>query len=136
MFDSASVFNQDLSLWNVSSVTSMKYMFFGATAFNQNLSSWNLSSVTKMYYMFYQATAFNQDLCDWAMRTPSLSSHVGDNSDYGYDDDKMFVDTSCLNPATPTLASPGGTIENPHPGPFCHECSRPLNSSRGLSILK
>ena len=43
----------------------MNSLFYGATAFNQNLSSWDVSSVTNMNSMFYGATAFNQDISSW-----------------------------------------------------------------------
>lgn len=41
----------------------MVSMFQGATSFNGNLSLWNVSSVTVMQNMFYGATSFNQNLC-------------------------------------------------------------------------
>ncbi|GMH95941.1 hypothetical protein TL16_g13256, partial [Triparma laevis f. inornata] len=58
-------FNQDLSGWDVSSVTTMGYMFYEAYKFNQDLSGWDVSSVTNMYGMFYLASVFNQDLNKW-----------------------------------------------------------------------
>ena len=58
-------FNENISNWDVSHVTTMAYMFFFDAAFNQNLSSWNTSNVTSMYAMFYDATAFNQSLASW-----------------------------------------------------------------------
>ena len=59
MFDSASAFNQPLSL-DTSSVTDMRYMFSHASAFNQRLSL-DTSSVTDLGSMFW-GTAFNQPL--------------------------------------------------------------------------
>ena len=73
MFNQASVFNGDLSAWNVSSVTSMKWMFH-ASAFNDDISAWNVSSVTDMEYMFYGTSAFKQDLCTWSDNFPYNSA--------------------------------------------------------------
>ena len=40
-------------------------MFFRATHFNSDLSSWDVSSVTDMKYMFYEATSFHRPLNGW-----------------------------------------------------------------------
>ena len=45
-------FNQDISTWNVSSVTDMSGMFEIASAFNQDIGSWNVSNVTNMNRCF------------------------------------------------------------------------------------
>ena len=45
-------FNGDLSKWDVSSVTDMYRTFYKATAFDQTISAWNTSKVTTMEYMF------------------------------------------------------------------------------------
>eukprot|EP00978_Attheya_sp_CCMP212_P046189 scaffold378294_cov28-Attheya_sp.AAC.1 len=52
----------------------MRYMFDHASAFNEDLSTWDVSSVTTMYEMFYNASAFNQNLCAWASKSPQLGS--------------------------------------------------------------
>ena len=65
MFYNATSFNGDISTWDVSNVTSMGGMFSGATSFNGDISSWDVSSMTDMDSMFKTATAFNQDLSSW-----------------------------------------------------------------------
>jgi len=65
MFQDVSSFNQGLSMWDVASVTSMYNMFAGASSFNQDLSTWNASSVTSMQSMFAEASTFNQDISVW-----------------------------------------------------------------------
>lgn len=59
MFSRASVFNKDISGWNVSSVTNMSYMFFNASAFAQNLSAWNATAVTDATKMFCNSPIYN-----------------------------------------------------------------------------
>ncbi len=41
-------FNGDISKWNVSAVTDMRYMFYDATAFKQNLTSWKTKINSKL----------------------------------------------------------------------------------------
>jgi len=43
-------------------VTNMYAMFFGAYKFNQDISGWNVSKVTSMRSMFNQASSFNQNI--------------------------------------------------------------------------
>jgi surface protein len=56
-------FNQDISSWDVSNVTTMSQMF-QFSAFNQDISTWDVSNVTTMYRMF-RSTPFNQDISSW-----------------------------------------------------------------------
>ena len=58
-------FNQDISSWDVSNVTSMFFMFNHLESFNQDISAWDVGNVTDMTSMFYNASQFNQDLSSW-----------------------------------------------------------------------
>ncbi len=84
MFTDAIAFNGDISDWDVSGVKVMSFMFTGATAFNENLSNWNVGNVANMGSMFQGATAFNGDISDW-----NVSSVTNMRS--------MFVDATMFN---------------------------------------
>jgi surface protein len=66
MFRDAPLFNQDVSGWNTASVTNMRGMFNGAAAFDSPLP-WDTTNVTNMDNMFLNATSFNQDLSQWCV---------------------------------------------------------------------
>ena len=75
MFYADQRFNEDISHWDVSSVTDMRYMFTAPSNdgitfdryhdFNQDISNWDVSSVTDMAFMFYGASSFNRSLGPW-----------------------------------------------------------------------
>ncbi|WP_349351485.1 MULTISPECIES: BspA family leucine-rich repeat surface protein [unclassified Flagellimonas] len=65
MFANAREFTSDLSNWDVSNVTDMSGMFGDAMSFNSDLSKWDVSKVTDMSGMFRRAEVFNSDLSDW-----------------------------------------------------------------------
>jgi surface protein len=58
-------FNQDISGWDVSSVTNMRNMFQSNISFNQPIGIWDVSSVTLMNDMFFNSDSFNQDISAW-----------------------------------------------------------------------
>jgi len=74
-FRTAIAFNQDLSKWDVSSVTNFLSTFRSMAMFNQPLNSWDVSSVEDMAYLFDDTDAFNQDISSWDM---SSVTDVGD----------------------------------------------------------
>jgi surface protein len=65
LFKSMKSFNQDISKWNVGKVKNMSQMFKDTRSFNQDISSWDVSSVTDMRKMFAGTISFNQDLSSW-----------------------------------------------------------------------
>jgi surface protein len=97
-------FNEDISSWNTSSVTSMMGTFGFQVNFNQDLSSWDVSKVTSMEAMFIEASSFNKNLCAWG---PKMGNVLYSDS--------MFDDTSCPNQNN--LLSDGNLTNN-----LCHEC--------------
>lgn len=100
MFSGATAFNQDISGWNMSTITNVSYMFSGATSFNQPLNSWDVSNVQNFSGMFAGATAFNQDLSSW-----DVSS--GTTFDY------IFSGATSINPDLSNWQiAPSATINN------------------------
>jgi surface protein len=93
MFNGATDFNKDISVWNTSNVTSMKNMFANASLFNLgDLSGhdgtwhtdpangiWDTSSVTTIESMFQGCNAFNRDMRQW-----NLSGLTGGSSPIGF----------------------------------------------------
>ena len=58
-----SLFDGDISDWNVSNVKDMSGLF-NEPKFNQDISKWNVSNVTNMDYMFTDSE-FDQDISNW-----------------------------------------------------------------------
>jgi surface protein len=67
---SGSVFNQDISNWNTSSVINMSRMLWNAPLFDQNLGAWDIGKVTTMeeMFLFSELSISNYDniLIGWA----------------------------------------------------------------------
>lgn len=68
MFHNAESFNQDLSNWDMSEVTSIVNMFLDATNFNNggspNINNWDISKVTSISATFTRS-GFNQPIGNW-----------------------------------------------------------------------
>ena len=67
LFANEANFYEDISAWDVSSVTTMEGMFLGASSFNRDLSSWDISKVTNVDRMFEGAgSGVRLDrVCSW-----------------------------------------------------------------------
>ncbi len=61
-------------------ITNMSYMFNNCTIFNQNISSWNVSNVTNMNSMFVNCENFNQNLSPWITGLTSQPSSFSDGA--------------------------------------------------------
>ena len=101
-----SVFNQDISNWDVSSGTNFGNMF-SESSFNQDIGNWDVSSGTQFYGMF-AFTAFNHDISNWDVSSGTNFGNMFNytsffNQDIGNwnvsseaDIDNMFIDASAM----------------------------------------
>ena len=67
----SSIFNQDISQWDVSKVTNMSYMF-ERSKFNQDISEWDVSKVINTEEMFAYSQ-FNQNIDSWTINQQHYS---------------------------------------------------------------
>lgn len=76
MFRQQREFNQPIGGWNTSKATNFDSMFHGAQSFNQPIGNWNTSSVTNMANMFQGAVKFNQYIGGWNVSNVTNFSHM------------------------------------------------------------
>jgi surface protein len=77
LFDGAREFNQDLSTWMTSRVTSLGTAFRGATKFLGNgLSDWDVGRVTSFGSCFHSATSFNGNISSWDVSRSTYFNHM------------------------------------------------------------
>jgi surface protein len=62
---SAMYFNEDLSGWDTSRVTTMENLFLDARTFNGDVSTWQTGNVQNMHETFGRAVSFNGDVSNW-----------------------------------------------------------------------
>ena len=68
--NTTSIFNKDISTWNMTKVTNTSFMFSGTYAFDQPLDNWErigstMGNITTMGSMFNTASNFNRDISSW-----------------------------------------------------------------------
>ena len=106
----ASPFNQDISGWDTSNITSMQSMFSQNTVFNQSIGSWDTSSVTNMENMFLSATTFNQDISNWDISSVTTMVNMLNNcgmSSVNYDATLIGWEGQASTPTGVTLGAQG-----------------------------
>ena len=105
MFGWVKNFNQDISNWDTSNVTDMREMFTSSSAFNQDIGSWDTSNVTDMSKMFYQATGFRGDISNWDTSSVTDMNYMfyttSFNQDIGNWDVSSVTDMRGMFGATP-----------------------------------
>merc|ERR1711862_412800 len=75
-----SPFNNDISQWYTSKVTSMSGMF-EETPFNKDISQWDTSNINEMSWMF-KKSQFDQDISQWDVSNVNDMSWMFDGSTF------------------------------------------------------
>ena len=115
-FNGATVFNQDVSSWDMSGVTNVTSMFEGALAFNNggsnNIKDWDVKNCKNFTNMFYGANSFDRIIVNWLVQAyPQGASskyvfpdgeavNVGDDPDFGPNVRQMVYDSKLYNDET------------------------------------
>ena len=108
LFKSASVFNQAISNWNTSNVTTMYHLFRGANSFNQDVSGWNTSMVTNMTEMFHNTSVLSN--ANKSLIHKTFSSNPNWTYDWGVYANTPPVDLSASAPLVIMENEPIGSV--------------------------
>ena len=102
LFRQATLFNGDISIWDVSRVKTMNGMFMDSTSFNGDISNWDVSGVRVMDDMFSGATSFRQNLCGDAWLSLKATQVMMFQGSSG----SISPSTVCAMTTTPPVLSP------------------------------
>ena len=94
MFRNTKKFNQDISSWDVSSVSKLNQIFMHANAFDQNISDWNVSSVSDFQDAFLNTVSLTDS--NKGLIHESFSS----NPNWPYDWSEFVTDANQSDPPT------------------------------------
>ena len=88
-------FNSDISSWNVSKVKIMSFMFADCEKFNSDISQWDVSSCEKFFYTFRGCDSFNQDISGWNISSATTMVGMFDGcSSFDQDLSKWTLNTN------------------------------------------
>ena len=111
-------FNQNISSWDVSNVTTMAYMF-SYMEYNQPIRDWDVSNVTDMRGMFEYNVTFNQPISSWDVSSVTdmsgmFASNFGDG--FGeFNQDLSNWNVSSVNECSGfTFNTPQWTLPKPN----------------------
>jgi len=65
MFAETKSFNADLNNWEMNNISSVSGMFANSENFNGEIDQWDVGKVVDMSYLFNNAKSFNGDLSEW-----------------------------------------------------------------------
>ena len=83
-------FNDDLTGWDTSRVTTMEKLFLDARAFNGDVSTWQTGNTVNMCETFGRAVSFNGDISDWDVSKVSTMARMCKSCLYLYFVDNMY----------------------------------------------
>lgn len=113
MFNNAFAFNQNITTWVMTRVTTIQQMFRNATKFNQAIGVWDTQNITNMSAVFYRDTTgindFNQDLGNWIVVKVTTFSlmfgNVGGSGSVFNNGGSSTIGNWVLNTTTPVTIS-------------------------------